>query len=279
MISEHVNINHPFTLSPLHPFITLTTDFGTSDYFVGAMKGVVLSVCPSARIVDITHKIPAHDIQTGAFTLLASYKNFPKQTIHVAVVDPGVGSTRRPILIQSRDYFFVGPDNGLLSNAAEKESDVKVFHLTNEKYFCQSVSATFHGRDLFAPVAAWLACGVEAKEFGEEIDDFVKLGSLNPLVEGETLKGRIINIDRFGNIVTNIMPEHLTQKMIEHGFILKIGEHEISKFQDFYAAAKEREIFAIWGSAGFLEIVAFCASAEKMLNAKVGQEIVLTSSI
>lgn len=265
--------------SPLLPFssyplLSLLTDFGTSDYFVGAMKGAILSVCADARIIDITHEIPAHDIHTAAFTLLASYQTFPRGTIHIAVVDPGVGSSRKPILIQSENYFFIAPDNGLLSYVAERENKIKVFHLTNERYFRQSVSATFHGRDIFAPAAAQLARGVEAKELGEEIESFVRLGSLNPTIESETIQGSIINIDRFGNIVTNITPEHITEKMIESRFILKVSKHKIERLQTFYAEANDGEIFAIWGSAGFLEIVAFKDSAARLLNAKVGDDVI-----
>jgi len=267
--------NRAVAQSRSHPVISLTTDFGTSDYFVGAMKGAILSVCPSASIIDITHEIPAHDIHSGAFTLLASYQSFPKQTVHVAVVDPGVGSARRPILVQTRDYFFIAPDNGLLSYALQKETDVKVFHLTNEKFFRPSVSATFHGRDVFAPIAGAVASGINVEELGNRIEDYIRLGSLNPIVEDEELKGSIINIDRFGNIVTNILPEHLTEEMREHGFVLKINEHEIIAHQRFYAAVKEDEIFSIWGSAGFLEISAFKTPASKLLNAQNGQEVFL----
>ena len=151
--------------------ITLLTDFGTADYFVGAMKGVIFSINPTARVVDITHEIPPHDIRAGAFTLHAVYKSFPPQTIHVAVVDPGVGSTRRPILVVGGDQFFVGPDNGLFGYVYEREPRCRVFHLTREEYFRRPVSQTFHGRDIFAPVAAALSRGVEPPELGDEIKD------------------------------------------------------------------------------------------------------------
>jgi S-adenosylmethionine hydrolase len=237
--------------------ITLLTDFGTSDYYVGAMKGVILGICPDARIVDITHEIPPQDIQTAAFTLLAAYKSFPKGTIHVAVVDPGVGSDRKPILIQSRDYFFIAPDNGLLSFIAENEKETQVFHLTNEKYFNSPVSATFHGRDVFAPVAAQLACGVNPEELGKAINDFVRLQPLKPEIEGD-----------------NVSPSNLTEKMFERGFVVKIGEHEIGKLQNFYAEANaEGDIFIIEGSASFFEIVSFKDSAARLLGAKLLQEI------
>nr|MBA3320351.1 SAM-dependent chlorinase/fluorinase [Pyrinomonadaceae bacterium] len=140
--------------------VTLLTDFGAADYFVGAVKGVLLTICPGTTIVDITHEIPAHDVEAGAFTLLAAYDSFPPGTIHVAVVDPGVGSSRRPLLVVTADYFFVGPDNGLFSYILERESATRVFHLTNQEYFRPSVSLTFHGRDIFAPVAGALAGGV-----------------------------------------------------------------------------------------------------------------------
>ena len=158
--------------------ITLLTDFGTADYFVGAVKGAILSVDPQAAIVDITHEIPPQDIEAGAFTLLASYKTFPAGTIHMAVVDPGVGSTRRPIVVIANEQFFVGPDNGIFSYICDRESSHRTFHITEEKYFRPSPSSTFHGRDIFAPVAAALSKGVKPEELGSEIEDEVRLGSL-----------------------------------------------------------------------------------------------------
>src|SRR2546423_9682003 len=151
--------------------VTLLTDFGTHDYFVGAMKGALLTANPRATVVDLTHEIPAHDIATGAFTLLAAHDAFPAGTIHVAVVDPGVGSERRPLVIATHDYFFVGPDNGLFSYVCARSSDVRAFHVLNEKYFRAGVAPTFHGRDIFAPVAGALSNGVLPEEFGTEIQD------------------------------------------------------------------------------------------------------------
>ncbi len=146
--------------------VTLLTDFGTQDYYVGAMKGALLSVNPRATVVDLTHEIPAHDIAAGAFALLTTYTAFPPQTVHVAVVDPGVGSTRRPVAIKTRAYFFVGPDNGLFSYVCERERDVRVYELTNADYFRPVVSSTFHGRDIFAPVAGALTNGVAPAQLG-----------------------------------------------------------------------------------------------------------------
>ena len=267
---------HPSALIP-HPLVTLLTDFGTADYFVGAMKGAILSVNPEAQIIDITHEIPPQDIHAGAFTLLACYRDFPAHTIHVAVVDPGVGSTRRPILVVASDQFFIGPDNGLFSYILTREANGRIFHLTNEKYFRQPVSATFHGRDVFAPVAGALSAGVKPDELGEETTDFVQLASLAPqqLPEG-SLAATIIHIDHFGNCITNITREYLPEELPAHGLRLLINNHEVTSFHRFYAeeGTATGELFAIWGSAGFLEIVAFQASAAQSLNAQRGQAII-----
>ena len=254
--------------------ITLLTDFGTADYFAGAMKGVILSINPDAKIVDITHEIPPQNIHAAAFTLLAAYKDFPSQTIHVAVVDPGVGSARRPILASCGGQFFVGPDNGLFSYVLEREPPASVIHIQNQKYFRQPLSATFHGRDVFAPVAATLAMGVEPSQFGEEIADFARLESLAPirLADGK-ISARIIHIDRFGNCVTNITREHVTDDAIARGVRLSINGKEVTSFRRFFAetSTTSNNLFAIWGSAGFLELAAPNASAAQALDAKTGE--------
>jgi S-adenosylmethionine hydrolase len=244
--------------SPNLPVITLLTDFGTADYFVGAVKGAILSVNPNVAIVDITHEIPAQDIETGAFMLLATYKTFPRRTIHVAVVDPGVGSSRRPIIVAANEQFFVGPDNGLFSYIYDREPAHKTFHVTAEKYFRPDPSSTFHGRDIFAPAAGALSAGVPPEQFGPEINDEVRLPSL------ETPR-RIIHIDRFGNCVTNIRRE------VFEGLI--INGRTISTLRNFYGEAAPGEVFAIWGSAGFLEISVNGGSAARILGAKRGDPI------
>lgn len=237
--------------------ITLLTDFGTADYFVGAVKGAIASVNPNVPIIDVTHEIPAQDIEAGAFMLLAAYKTFPRGTIHVAVVDPGVGSARRPIIAVTNDQFFVGPDNGIFSYISAH----RTFHVTAEKYFRPNPSSTFHGRDVFAPVAAALSTGVAPEQFGPEINDEVRLPSLeSPL--------RIIHIDRFGNCVTNISREKFSGKS------LSINGHTITAFRNFYGEAPAGEVFAIWGSAGFLEISVNGGSAARVLGAKRGDKII-----
>jgi S-adenosylmethionine hydrolase len=258
--------------------VTLLTDFGTVDYFVGAMKGAILSVSPQAQIVDLTHEIPSHDIQAGAFTLLAAYEAFPPGTVHVAVVDPGVGSARRPILVVGHRYFFVGPDNGLFSYVYERETGFQVFHLTNESYFRPAVSSTFHGRDVFAPVAGALASGVGPARLGEPVTDYVRLAPLTPKrAEDGTLQASIIHIDHFGNCVTNISRDDLTDEAIARGARLSVGAHEIRSFRNFFAEGASEELFAVWGSAGLLEIAAFCDSAARLLDARRGQKVLVTS--
>ena len=245
--------------------ITLLTDFGTADYFVGAVKGAILSVNPKAVIADITHEIAPHDIEAGAFTLLACYKTFPAGTIHMAVVDPGVGSTRRPIIVSANEQFFVGPDNGLFSYICDREASHRTFHITKEKYFRPSPSTTFHGRDIFAPVAAALSNGVKPKKFGPAIDDEVRLPSLlEPL--------RIIHIDRFGNCITNITRDVLKS---DESASLVINGKTIRDFRTFYGEDSGSNPFAIWGSAGFLEISVNGASAARLLGAKRHDPLVL----
>ena len=253
--------------------ITLLTDFGTQDYFVGAMKGVILSINAGACIVDITHEIPAQNIRAAAFNLLASYESFPAGTIHVAVVDPGVGSSRRPILISCRNQFFVGPDNGIFSWVCQREQAYRAFHLTNDKFFRQPVSATFHGRDIFAPVAAALSQGVPTEELGVPLGDLIQLESIKPVtVDKGVIEARIIHVDRFGNCVTNLTPEHLSGSAT-----LMINDREISSFREFFAdtANEKGEIFCYVGSAGFIEVAARNASAAEVLSARCEQTVML----
>jgi S-adenosylmethionine hydrolase len=261
--------------------ITLLTDFGTADYFVGAMKGVILTINRDARIFDITHEIPPQDIQAGAFTLLGAYQTFPAQTVHVAVVDPGVGSHRRAILVSAGEQFFVGPDNGLFGYIYERERGARVFHLTNEKYFRPTVSATFHGRDVFAPVAGALSIGIAPEQLGVEITDYVRLPQLKPKLQpGKTIEAAIIHIDRFGNCITNLTPDILTEAMIAAGATLTINGRKITSFRRFFTEGENipGELFAIWGSAGFLEIAAYLTSAAQLLGAKRGQIITVTGN-
>lgn len=263
------------------PPITLLTDFGTSDYFVSAVKGVILSSNPEARIVDITHDVPRQDIEAAAFTLLAACASFPPGTIHVAVVDPGVGSARRAILIKAGEQFFVGPDNGIFSYVCDREENLgvtpEVFHLTNTKYFRHPVSATFNGRDIFAPVAAALSQGIKPGELGTGITDIVRLLPLKPQTSRDgRIKARIIHIDRFGNCATNITQKELTPEMIAGGAKLQLKKRRVTSFRSYFSeeTGSRDKIFGVWGSAGFLEIAASNESAAKLLKVKRGDSVI-----
>ncbi len=263
---------------PPIPLITLLTDFGTTDYFVAAVKGLILAANPNACLVDITHEIPPQDIEAGAFTLLAAYSAFPAGTIHLAVVDPGVGSARRPILIKAREQFFVGPDNGIFSYVCDQWAGPEIIHLTNSKYFRHPVSPTFNGRDIFAPVAAALSTGIEPGEFGKKIKDYVRLQPLKAETSrrGEII-GRIIHIDRFGNCVTNITQAELTRDMIAAGARLRLKRKVVKSFRSYFAedTGSKDKVFAIWGSAGFLEIATAGESAANVLNARRGDPVIV----
>src|SRR5437762_12145704 len=258
------------------PIITLLTDFGSQDYFAAAMKRVILSINPAAQIVDITHEIAPQDIHAAAFNLLATYKDFPANTIHVAVVDPGVGSIRQAVLIECAEQFFVGPDNGIFSWVCQREGNYHAIHLTNEKFFRHPVRAAFHGRDIFAPVAAALSNGVAPEEFGPAIENLIHLESLKPkMLSDGAIEASIIYIDRFGNCITNLTREILGDDLSRAKLV--VGGREISSFRRYYREAEEREVFCVIGSAGFLEVVAANRSAAAILDARCGQTVSVVS--
>lgn len=237
------------------------------------MKGVILSLNPEARIVDISHEIPPQNIEAAAFSLLCCYQTFPSGTIHVCVVDPAVGSDRKPIAIECAQQFFVGPDNGLFSWICEREKEWQTFQLTSDQFFRQPVSRTFHGRDIFAPIAAELSKGVAINELGAPVSDIVRLESLEPKrFDDGTIEGRVLHIDHFGNCVTN-----LTAKDISSGANLVIGDFTIKSFRRFFAegAGDDNELFCLIGSAGFLEIAAQNASAAAIMKIQRGHRVTL----
>ena len=243
------------------------------------MKGAILSINPAASIVDITHEIPPHNIRTAAFNLLASYRGFPAGTIHVAVVDPGVGSNRRPILIECAKQVFVGPDNGIFSWVFEREKQFRAFHLTNHEFFRDPVSNTFHGRDIFAPVAASLSNGVAPEEFGPVIDDLVQLESLKPRAAGKGVtEATIIHIDRFGNCITNLTRDDFDEDGLSMAE-LSVNGRAVSSQRESFAdgGANESELFCVFGSAGFLEIAAQNYAAATILGVQPGQPVILVS--
>lgn len=258
------------------PIITLTTDFGLLDHFVGVMKGVILSIEPRAQIVDITHQVQAFEIPEGAFTIAQAYRYFPRKTVHVIVVDPGVGSARRPILAEMAGQYFIAPDNGVLSMIFEREDKKKVRHITAAKYFRDPVSKTFHGRDVFAPVAAHLAAGIPAPRFGKAIDDYVKLSIGKPTRTGKRVwTGTVLKVDRFGNLITNLhiddFPEIRTRR-----FELNAGLEQISRLAATFSEGSAGELFVVPGSSGYLEVAVNQASAAKMLGCAGGSPVELT---
>jgi len=256
--------------------VTFTTDFGLQDPFVGIMHGVVLSIHPHVHIVDICHAVPSFDLLDGAWTLVQSYRYFPPQTVHVVVIDPGVGSARRPIVAETENYLFVAPDNGVLSLVEARESRFTVRHIVSESYFLQPVSQTFHGRDIFSPVAAWLSKGVTPAEFGPVITDFVRLPI--PRVErlgGNGLRGAVIRVDKFGNLVTNLTAQDVPalSGARPRQFEFLISGKSVVHLRGSYAEGAEDEIFVIAGSSGYLEIAANRASAAEKLQAGAGAEV------
>ena len=254
--------------------VTLLTDFGTADYFVAAMKGVVLGRAPGARLVDVTHEVPPQDIAAAAFTLLAVYREFPPGTVHVVVVDPGVGSARRAIVVSAAGQRFVGPDNGVFSHVLDREPGARAWHLDDPRHFRHPVSATFHGRDVFAPVAAALAAGAEPESLGGEVGDPVRLEPIAVRRDPDgTVHGTVLHVDRFGNCVTTLAPGDLPAGA--GALRLSVGGREVRELRPHYAGARSGEPFAIAGSAGFLEVSVDGASAAEMLGVRRGDPVVL----
>jgi hypothetical protein len=256
------------------PIVTLTTDFGSNDHLVGAMKGVILKVNPDVQIVDISHRVIPYDILDGALTLGQAYRYFPLKTVHIVVVDPGVGTQRRPLLVSGEHHYFVAPDNGVLSMVYEKEERLTVRHVTAEHYFISPLSQTFHGRDIFAPVAAWLTKNGAAASFGDEITDFVRFSMPKPKSADGVVKGVVLKVDNFGNAITNLAVEDVPQ-LVAGGSQCKInvGAKPVTRFVQTYSQGEPGEAFALIGSSGFLEISMNRASAAKSLGLQRGAEV------
>jgi S-adenosylmethionine hydrolase len=234
--------------------ITLTTDFGESDPYGAMMKGVILSINPDAKIIDVTHQIPAGSIQEGGLIIKESYTYFPSGTVHVGVVDPGVGGKRRPIVVIVDNYFFVGPDNGLFSTIIETQRHVDVIHLKEKRYWMNKISPTFHGRDIFAPVAAHLSLGVNPFRMGEKIDNPTLLAYPLPHKNNSDLVGEIIRVDHFGNLITNITREHLSPFLASKDLIITVGRLTLKKISTTYNDIPEGQLLALIGSSNLLEI-------------------------
>ncbi|MCX7912478.1 MAG: SAM-dependent chlorinase/fluorinase [Dehalococcoidales bacterium] len=265
--------------------ITLTTDFGLRDGYVAAMKGVILGINPGATVVDISHDIPAQDIARAAFIFSTVYRYFPRGTIHVVVVDPGVGTKRRAIIAKSPDYTFVAPDNGVLGHVVRpylaegprggrcrlgRGTGLDVFAITEERFFRRPVSATFHGRDIFAPVAAHLSLGVPAAEFGRPVGSLAVLEIAAPLRKADgTISGHIVYVDRFGNLITDIAEDHLPAEKTE--ITVKIRGRRIRGLSRTYA--QQKKLLALIGSSGYLEIALRNGSAADYLGVGAGEVV------
>ncbi len=263
------------------PIITLLTDFGTSDYYVGALKGVILGINPEAEIIDISHNVLAYDILDAAFTLAQAWSTFPARTVHLVVVDPGVGSQRRPILVSGDRHYFLAPDNGVLSFVYPRLEALTAYHITSEHYFRQPVSPTFHGRDIFAACAAHLSKGVEVEKFGEPIEDYLKLTIPQPKKLNEKAwKGLVLKVDRFGNLITNFSATDCPALFADPTptFLLRVGSQEVSKLARTYAEGAKGEIFALLGSSGYLEVATNRGGVAKLLAVNRGAEVKLQLS-
>jgi S-adenosylmethionine hydrolase len=254
--------------------ITLTTDFGVADHFVGAMKGVILGIAPRARIVDITHEITPFELNEAAFVIAQASRYFPKRTIHVVIVDPGVGSARRAILAEAGGHYFIAPDNGVLSMIYDAAPHT-VRVITNTKLIRKKVSRTFHGRDVFAPAAAHLAHGVPASKFGDLISDYVRSPQLTPSqLSDHAWSGTILKVDRFGNLITNL---HIDQfaDVKTRPMEMRVGLERIRRLALTYSETAIGEVFAIVGSSGYIEVAANQASAAETLGCGAGAPVEL----
>jgi len=260
--------------------ISLLTDFGVIDEYAGVMKGIILSIHPAAVIVDITHQIDPQDIVQAAFTIKSAYRYFPKRSVHLIVVDPGVGGERDIIAIQSRDHIFVAPDNGVLTLILEGHKPDFVIRVNNPSYFRQSISPTFHGRDIFAPVGAYLAKGVNPNYMGPEIDlkSVFRLPNLGCEITQEgVLVGKVISIDRFGNLITNIGSEDLDAYVKAAGdpsrIQIYVGKNSITGLVKTYEKKAHQQPLVLIGSRAYLEIAVNRGSAKEQLNVNKGDPV------
>jgi S-adenosylmethionine hydrolase len=249
--------------------ITLTTDFGITDWFVGVVKGVIARLAPESRVIDLTHAVPPGDLCSGAFCLMTGYRFFPKGTVHLTVVDPGVGSNRGMLAVQTVNYFFVGPDNGVLSWALLTEEIKAIHSLENEAYFLSPVSQTFQGRDIFAPVAAHLSRGVPIRRLGPAQNDLVRLRWNEPQATRRGQQGEIVYVDQFGNAITNLTAACL-KDLGRAKLQVVLKGRRLCAVGNSYSCAPTGKAIAVLGSSGFLEIAVNRGNAAKRLGLCIG---------
>jgi len=254
------------------PLVTMLTDFGVVDPFVGVMKGIIHGIHPVARVIDLTHEISPHDVRAGAFMLLTAYRYFPHGTVHLAVVDPGVGTGRRAVVVVTTHYLFVGPDNGILTWAANDDGMRFSVSITNDEYILSQPSTTFHGRDIFAPAAAHLCRGVEPEKLGERIDNPLVLDFPEPQYHGVSrIVGSIIHIDRFGNLVTNV---RLTDDEKSRIVTVTLKDVSIPGISATYRDVQGKKPLALVGSSGFVEIACNKSNAADILGTRRDDEVI-----
>jgi len=255
------------------PIVTLTTDFGSADHYAGTMKGVILSRCPKAQVVDISHEVPPFNIYAGAYTVSQAAPFFPLGTIHVVVVDPGVGTARKPLLLEASGQFFVAPDNGVLSIIADRDPNWNAREITNSDLFLPSVSGTFHGRDVFAPSAAGLASGAGLEDIGPRLEKIELLPDLEPEATGQgEWRGRILSVDRFGNVITNFRSDRFPS-LESHAFRLQFGSVAVSTIAKTFGEAAADQCFAYHGSSGYIEAGINQASAARKGGVGPGDQV------
>ena len=250
----------------MRPVIALLSDFGTRDHYAGTMKGVILGICPDITLIDITHDVPAHDILDGALQLAAACRYFPPHTIFLVVVDPGVGSARRGIAAESGDYRFVAPDNGVLTLALRDFPPKRVVELTERRYARPTVSRTFEGRDRFAPAAAWLAKGIQLTALGRPVADYQRLDVPSPAVTDDAVRGVVLHVDRFGNVVTNIDRRTFEAAVRGRPVQVVVDGHRVDQIVATYAEIPPHGICGLFGSTDHLELAANAASAAEQLG-------------
>lgn len=258
----------------MRKIITLTTDFGLQDYYVSAMKGVILQQAPDARLIDISHEIPSQDIMAGSWVLKNSAMLFPPNTVHLVVVDPGVGTSRDPVAIKLGDQFFVGPDNGIFSLLTH-EDEFEAVRLSNQSYWRSDPSSTFHGRDIFAPVAAHICNGVDLKKLGEPIDELQTYRWAVPIADKDGVQGWVIHIDKFGNLITNISASLIDEVIGSEDVKLYVGNTILHEIVHTFGAVAEGEPVAYIGSSGMLEVAINKGNAKQMLGVHKGAQISL----
>ncbi len=263
---------------PEQRFVTLLTDFGLRDCYVGALKGAMLSIAPHLTIIDAAHTVAHQDVLEAAYILKGYYRDYPKGTIHLAVVDPGVGGPRRPILVETRNHYFIGPDNGIFSYVFQEEQVAQVIHLTASQYFAPHVSDTFHGRDIFGPVAAHLASEVEARWFGKWVEDFVRLPI--PQLRGApgALMGEVVYVDRFGNLVTNIDLQSFYTLVKGKRYRITAGPESLESISRCYADGQPGQLLALFGCQQTLELSVNKGSAANKLGKGRGLQVVVQAS-